>query len=545
MGSIVVRGKKLYTWIKTVDGTWKRSASGHPDTSEGRAAAIEMLAELESKVEAERASLARVGANSAPPPTVRRWARVWSGGRAKLGKDARHEYARLEHHVLPVIGDMLVADIRTPHVIDLFTRIRTTPRPKGDKPLSPRTVHNIYGVFSLMLRDAELAGVLAHPPAPLDERHLGRKVDQDPEWRASAIFTRDEVQTLISSSKIPWDRRVVYAIELLAGTRPGEAAALRWRNYESAKKPLGELLVARSYSAKLDTAKGTKTDAVRHVPVHPTLAVILAEWRLQGWEQMIGRTPGPDDLIVPLPPADAAARTRKCGEPYRPDYYSRRRWVDEDLPALGWRHRRHYDTRATFITLALEDGADRATLETRVTHTKRTRSAFDMYNRGLQWEATCRELAKLRISRSRDRDAGALPARDHDAVRAPLRPTFVQSEQSRAFSIVSLAPEEGFEPPTRRLTAACSTTELLRNVWGSIDDVPGAGLSRRPARCGAFSSDERRLRRLPTLPSTRGGCWRGRGVRLRPWPRYSGSVESSSRRGSRSSCARGTATCSG
>lgn len=25
-----------------------------------------------------------------------------------------------------------------------------------------------------------------------------------------------------------------------------------------------------------------------------------------------------------------------------------------------------------------------------------------------------------------------------------------------------LAPEEGFEPPTRRLTAACSTTELLR-----------------------------------------------------------------------------------
>ncbi len=26
-----------------------------------------------------------------------------------------------------------------------------------------------------------------------------------------------------------------------------------------------------------------------------------------------------------------------------------------------------------------------------------------------------------------------------------------------------MAPEEGFEPPTQRLTAACSTTELLRN----------------------------------------------------------------------------------
>ena len=30
------------------------------------------------------------------------------------------------------------------------------------------------------------------------------------------------------------------------------------------------------------------------------------------------------------------------------------------------------------------------------------------------------------------------------------------------FALGEMAPEEGFEPPTRRLTAACSTTELLR-----------------------------------------------------------------------------------
>jgi hypothetical protein len=30
-----------------------------------------------------------------------------------------------------------------------------------------------------------------------------------------------------------------------------------------------------------------------------------------------------------------------------------------------------------------------------------------------------------------------------------------------------VAPEEGFEPPTRRLTAACSTTELLRKGEGT------------------------------------------------------------------------------
>jgi hypothetical protein len=46
-----------------------------------------------------------------------------------------------------------------------------------------------------------------------------------------------------------------------------------------------------------------------------------------------------------------------------------------------------------------------------------------------------------------------------------------------------MAPKEGFEPPTRRLTAACSTTELLRNE-GLIDDARGAGLSRRTGREG-------------------------------------------------------------
>ena len=36
---------------------------------------------------------------------------------------------------------------------------------------------------------------------------------------------------------------------------------------------------------------------------------------------------------------------------------------------------------------------------------------------------------------------------------------------------MEVAPEEGFEPPTQRLTAACSTTELLRNAPGGADRI--------------------------------------------------------------------------
>jgi hypothetical protein len=55
--------------------------------------------------------------------------------------------------------------------------------------------------------------------------------------------------------------------------------------------------------------------------------------------------------------------------------------------------------RATFITLAIEDGADPDVIETRVTHTRKARNVFDGYNRGLHWERTCAEISKLWITR--------------------------------------------------------------------------------------------------------------------------------------------------
>lgn len=198
---------------------------------------------------------------------------------------------------------------------------------------------------------------------------------------------------MISDRHIPLDRRVTYAFGLLAGLRPGEASALRWRNYDPTCEPLGKLTVALSYSTTNRKVKSTKTEAVRIIPVHPVLAIMLAEWRT-GWIVMFGREPGPDDLILPLPP-ESAARVKR--EPYRDSNWTLRRWTDIDEKRLGWRHRSVYDTKSTFITLAIEDGADRDTIRDRITHAKARRDAFDGYDRGPHWKATCTELSKLCI----------------------------------------------------------------------------------------------------------------------------------------------------
>ncbi len=74
---------------------------------------------------------------------------------------------------------------------------------------------------------------------------------------------------------------------------------------------------------------------------------------------MVGCQPEPGDLILPLPPATVLVRTKRKGEPFRGYDYSSKRWREVDLSMLGWRHRSLYDTKSTFITLAIDDGAER------------------------------------------------------------------------------------------------------------------------------------------------------------------------------------------
>jgi integrase len=129
--------------------------------------------------------------------------------------------------------------------------------------------------------------------------------------------------------------------------------------------------------------KGTKTENPREMPVHPTLAQILAEWRRAGFEQLTGRTPGPDDPIVP---------SRRGA--YRNVNASLRRF-HEDLDRIGLRARRQHDARRTFISIARADGAVADTLHF-ATHGP-DGEIMDDYTT-LPWAALCAEVAKDRIS---------------------------------------------------------------------------------------------------------------------------------------------------
>ncbi len=222
---VFTRGTKLWITYKDADGRWRNKATGLSVGQEklAQAAFDEGMARI-------RAAKAGETVIVSGPLTVRAYAETWLKGREELDLDWKNDRGRLKHHILPTIGDMSIADVRSRHIVGLFHKIRTTPRVGRTEQASPRLIYNIYSVCSAMFRDAKLADLIEQTPCELDERQLGPLKDSDPEWRAGAVFTRAEAIAIISDARIPADRHVVYGLELLAGVRPGEAAGLRWRN---------------------------------------------------------------------------------------------------------------------------------------------------------------------------------------------------------------------------------------------------------------------------------------------------------------------------
>jgi len=281
MGTLYIRGRRIWARYKDGAGAWKSAKTPYLVGSEEKAR--RWVRHVERGLTAAAEAGEALGVAPGQPVTVRAYGEKWLKDRAALGlNSAPDDTSRLRLHAFPVIGALGLNEVRPRHVRGLVLGMRQAGK------LAPRSIRHVYATLATMFRTALADELIDSTPCILARGILPKKVDKDPAWRAQAIYTREEVERLISDSQIPEDRRVLYALKGVAGLRHGEAAGLRWRHYDTSLAPLGGLSLEK-----------TKTDVPRRVPVHPTLARILAEWKLAGWERTYGRTPTPDDLIVP------------------------------------------------------------------------------------------------------------------------------------------------------------------------------------------------------------------------------------------------------
>lgn len=382
MGTYYVRGGRWYIGFQLLNGKMKYQSTGLKATGEkAEAKAKALLAAMEAQVGAQRKLLEGGPAGTLSGPlTVEAYAQAWLEKRERAGLlDVGTDRGRLRLHVLPKIGSLLLAEVRPHHIEALFEDVTA-------RGLAPRTVHNIYGLVHTLFRDAAKKELRDGNPCMLGQDELGPNEDKDPEFRANAQFTRGELEQLISDPRLLWCRRIWYALAGLAALRLGEAAALCWRHYDERAEPLGRLLISRTHKRQ-----GTKAGLFREMPVHPVLAAILGEWKLKGWEELMGRKPGPDDLVCPRP----ADQYDPAGKQYTKQIA--RLFIKAELAMLGMRHRRGHDLRRTMITLARSDGANAACLKT-CTHNPSKKDTIDLYTTW-SWADRCKAVGALRVRR--------------------------------------------------------------------------------------------------------------------------------------------------
>lgn len=332
------------------------------------------------------------GENERASMTVAQLAESWIRQRKAEGCDVVKDEQRFRDHVNPVLGRLPVVEVRPRHAHELVMNLRRTPSTRGGV-LSSRTVRSIYFQTKQLFTHAVLQELVSGNPILVGRGVLPKKEDKDPGWRKGAIFTVDEVEQLISSPEVPGHRRVVYALSFLTGLRPGQVNELRWGDYDPSLSPLGRLSSSRSWDSKHKRVKSTKTSVDHLVPVHPTLAKILAEWKLLGWRERHGRTPKDEDLIVPT--INLTNRdVRKALEDFL-----------EDLKRLHLRKRRQYDARRTFMSLALSGGAPKDLVRW-ITH-PRPADVFDLYVTP-SWEALCAAVERIVVKRRGEGAVGLL-----------------------------------------------------------------------------------------------------------------------------------------
>jgi integrase len=385
MGGIYTRGSKLWIWYFDADG--KRLFEPTSSRVGEEARARKTLDAIERRVEAEK----RTGV-PAGELTVKAYGERWLRARPGQGiVSAKDDQGRLRLHAWPIVGHILLKDLRPHHVRDMVRALRMKKSSRGSA-LAPRTIRHVNATLRVMLQEAVIDELIPANPCVFKRGELPQIADKDPNWRAGAVFARGEVEQLISDQRIPEQRRVFNALVFLTGLRTGEVSALRWRSYDSVTEPLGRLQVSSSYSTRLKEEKAVKTKRPREVPVHRTLASILGAWKVGGWERSFGRAPQPDDLLVPAP-ANSAESSTPAGQEHLTTDHTLDRFY-EDCETLGLRRRRQYDSRRTFISLSLADGARKDILRW-VTHGA-TGDIVDAYTT-LPWASLCDEVSKFKV----------------------------------------------------------------------------------------------------------------------------------------------------
>lgn len=236
--NIKKRGRMFYFRLERNGRCYYRSLG--PNLTEAKRRAMLLKQELLTKP---------VGEETARPLTVAAFAESWLAdyvGQRRIERNQTLAAQRLRDFILPVVGPLALAEVRTPHL----RAVRAHCESEG---LSPQSVKHALADLRCLLRFAVEAGDLAAVPS---FRTVMPKIPE----MAPKRLSDEEVEKILAS--LTPRQAFVVRLALLTGLRWGELRRLQWRHVVWKPKP--HLVLEE-----------TKSGKVRRVPLLPEAAGLL------------------------------------------------------------------------------------------------------------------------------------------------------------------------------------------------------------------------------------------------------------------------------
>ena len=317
--------------------------------------------------------------NKSDNPTVEQWCHewLWSYKRNSVKQKTFDQYETiLRTHIIPDIGDIRLADLKTMHIQRIINKMH-------DSGLSHRTIEVMKIVMHAALKQAQRNKLVSENVC--ENVVLPRK-----QPKHIRVLNEDEQTKLIAALKDNYiGRGLLFA--LYTGMRRGEVLALKWSDYDKNEKTISitkALSRVRTYNKDgnkmMLTVTTPKTDtSIRTVPLIDKAVELLAEHKhkQERYMELVGDYYTDNDLIF----------SSSRGDYLDPGNFNRK--LNKTVKKIGIAQISPHALRHSFATRGLEAEVSLKAMQELLGHSSITVTG-DIYTHILK-EQKRKEISKL------------------------------------------------------------------------------------------------------------------------------------------------------
>lgn len=317
--------------------------------------------------------------NKSDNPTVEQWCHewLWSYKRNSVKQKTFDQYETiLRTHIIPDIGDIRLADLKTMHIQRIINKMY-------DSGLSHRTIEVMKIVMHAALKQAQRNKLVGENVC--ENVVLPRK-----QPKRIRVLNEDEQTKLIAALKDNYiGRGLLFA--LYTGMRRGEVLALKWSDYDKNEKTISitkALSRVRTYNKDgnktMFTVTTPKTDtSIRTVPLIDKAVELLAEHKRkqERYMELVGDYYTDNDLIF----------SSSRGDYLDPGNFNRK--LNKTVKKIGIAQISPHALRHSFATRGLEAEVSLKAMQELLGHSSITVTG-DIYTHILK-EQKRKEISKL------------------------------------------------------------------------------------------------------------------------------------------------------